>query len=528
MSRRPARHAFAALAVGLLAAGGGCAYYNGVYNARASASHGDDLARRGRVSEANAAYATAAEKAESVLAHFPRSRWRPDALYIAGRSQALLGRCDEAVGRLAEFLDAPGQAARHRDRAELALASCEVRAERYADARRRLEPLLVGRDRELATQAAIWAARAAIALGENEEAARRLQSLPEGAAQWELAAAALERREYARAESLLVLRARHGDFRDDVVSWLRELWSARHDDGVERIVAAYGSARTPAAGKVALDLLAADLLTAAGRDGDANAYLQRAQALAVDSVSARDVAARLCLLQLGTVSASADAEAVVARAQSRAAGSPMYERLRQNLLLMELLERHSDFSGTSLFLAGEVARDSLRAPRLAHAIFTRVASTVPLMPLAPKALLAAAAVLPDSAAAYRQLVRTRYPASPYATLLDGGDPGDMPQYRTVEDELRQGWETGIALLADTLGKLHPAPSPALASGAAASPAATGARGAPATAGAAGTAGAGAPGGGVPAGAPASPTSPTSPRDSASGRPAGTPSAGGRP
>lgn len=455
--RRPAA-AVSVLAVVALAAGG-CAYYNGVYNAKESAGRGDKLTQRGRVGEANAAYTTAAEKAETVLARFPKSRWRRDALYISGRSKAILGRCDEAVGRLNEFLAMPGQGASRRDRAELALATCEVRGERFADARQRLAPLLRARDPEVASQAAIWAARAAIALGENDEAERRLRSVPAGAAQWELAAASLERREYARAESLFVLRARRGDYREDVLASLRELWAARRYDGVERVVAAYGAARTPTAGKIALDLLAADLLAASNRDSASRAYLQRAQGLAVDTTSAREVAARLCLLQLSSAAATADAEAILARAQSRAAGSPIYERLRDNLLLVKLLEQRTDYTGVSLFLAGEVARDSLRAALLAHDIFARVASTMPLMPIAPKALLAAATLLPDSAAAYRELVRSRYPRSPYAVLLDGADPADMPQYQTVEDGLRRGWETGIALFADTLAKLRPAAPP---------------------------------------------------------------------
>jgi hypothetical protein len=522
---RPA--AVVALVAAALAAGG-CAYYNGVYNAKASAGRGDKLVRRGRVGEASAAYDTAAAKAETVLARYPHSRWRADALYVAGRSQAILGRCAEAVPRLTELLAARGGSGERRDRAELALASCEVRGERFADARSRLEPLLHAPDEEVASQAAILAARAALALGANDEAARHLRAVPAGAAQWELAAASLERREYARAESLFALRARSGDYRDDVLASLRELWAARRADGVERIVAAYGAARTPSAGKIALHVLAADLLASAGRDSAARAHLHRAQGLAADTLSARDVAARLCRLDLASASASADAEAIVARAHGRAAGSPIYERLRDNLLWVKLLEQRSDFSGVSLFLAGEVARDSLRAPLLAHAIFTRVASTMPLMPIAPKALLAAAATRPDSAAAYRELVRTRYAQSPYALLLDGADPSDSPQYQTVEEGLRRGWDSGVALLADTLGKLRPVATsaspatgaPPAASGAAGTPAVVGtpaAAGTPTTAGTPAAAGTASTPGGTPA---------ASPRDSAAGRQGAAP--GGRP
>lgn len=437
---------------------GACAYFNGIYNAKESAGAADKLARRGRTDQAAGAYAVAAEKAETVLARYPRSRWRPDALYLAGRSEALSGRCAPAEARLAEFLALPKQAAARRDRATLALGGCYVQGERTTEARRLLQPLLRSRDREVANGAALWLARAAIALGETDSAERYLAGLPAGAAQWELADASLDRGQYPRAESLLVARARAGDYRESVAAALRTLWSAHRSDGVERIVAAYSAARTPASAKIALHLLDADLRADEPADSTARAHLMRAQSMAVDTVSTREIAARLCRLEVAGAPSTADANAALARYARMAGGSPIYRRLQDNLLLVALLERQTDFTGGALFLAGEVARDSLRAERLAKTLFVRLAETYMNAQLSPKALLAAAALVPDSADQYRERVRATYPNSPYTMLMTGGDPSDNPSYRIAEDNLRKRWTDGIALLADTLSKLRPGAS----------------------------------------------------------------------
>ena len=68
----------AALALGALL--GGCAYFNGVYNAREAERAANRLLRAGREGEASGSFATAAAKAETVLARHPKSRWRDDAL----------------------------------------------------------------------------------------------------------------------------------------------------------------------------------------------------------------------------------------------------------------------------------------------------------------------------------------------------------------------------------------------------------------------------------------------------------------
>jgi hypothetical protein len=85
-----------------------------------------------------------------------------------------------------------------------------------------------------------------------------------------------------------------------------------------------------------------------------------------------------------------------------------------------------------LFLAGETARDSLLAPRLAEGIFQRIVREWPESPYAPKAVLAAQQVNPEWADSARALLEARYFASPYLAMIRG-DEGSA--YRQLEDSL---------------------------------------------------------------------------------------------
>ncbi|HET7450598.1 MAG TPA: hypothetical protein VFJ78_08355 [Gaiellaceae bacterium] len=440
----------------LIVAASACAYFNGVYNAKESTRTADHLARRGQIDQASRSYALAAATAETVLARYPRTRWRPDALYLAGRGAAYSHACDLARTRLTEYLALPRQPTARRDRATLALASCSVDEARNAEAQRLATPLLASRDRDVATAARRVAARASIALGDMATAERLLSSLPQAEAQWELAESALDRLDYARAESLIVLRARDGDYRDAVTPALLSLWGAHRYDGFERVVNAFGDSRTRASTKIQLHLMAADLLMTSRRDDAARAHLMRAARLAVDSTTERAIGSRLTQLDLANRPTLAEVDATIRNASSRNRGSALQRRLDDNLLLLHLLELRQDFSGASLFLAGEVARDSLRAPALAHTLFTQVAASYPTSPLVPKALIAAAVVRPDSAAVYEERVKTQFASSPYAMILMGREPSDSGALSRNEQMLRQIWTVVTSIFVDSIQKLRPA------------------------------------------------------------------------
>jgi len=462
----------AALALGALL--GGCAYFNGVYNAREAERAANRLLRAGREGEASGSFATAAAKAETVLARHPKSRWRDDALYLAGRGHAYSGRCEQAQPRLEEYLSLTAIARSRRDRATLALAYCSYQRGRFGEAIALADPLTTRQgDRELREQASLAAARAAIRLGRTNDAQRYLGAVDAASAQWELATASVAAAEYARAESLLVLRAAQGDYRDELHPALRALWEGGRRDGVERIVARYQRAGGAAHDKAALYLLAADLYMAAGHDSAARAHLVAVPRVSTDTLLRKRAAARITVLNVAELGALPLVEAAIVRGTETARGMPEQMRLEDNLWFIKLLEARRDVTGAALFLAAEVARDSLRSRALAHTLFKRIESELPNSLLAPKALLAACELQPDSADAYRARLRENYGTSPFRLLLDGGDPSASFAYRQSDEVLRREWAAASRALKDTIIARRPPP------GGAADTSATAANGTPA-------------------------------------------------
>lgn len=447
---------------------GGCAYFNGVYNAREAERQGDRAMRGGKEAEAAGSFRVAASKAETVLVRHPKTRWRDDALYIAGRGHAHSGQCDRAISRLTEYLALPSLPGRRRDRATLALAACSFQLGRYQEAVTLVDPLTSRpKDRELREQASLWAARASIRLGRTADAQRYLGAVDAASAQWELLTASVATGEYARAESLLVLRAAQGDYRDELHPMLRELWSAGRREPVQRVVARYQRAGGAARDKAALHLLTADFLMAAGIDSLARQHLGAVPRVSTDTLMRMQAASRLTALNVAELGALPLVEAAVARGSETARGVPLQVRLEDNLLFIKLLVARRDVTGASLFLAAEVARDSLRSRALAHSLFKRIETDLPTSLLAPKALLAASELQPDSAETYRTRIRRNYARSPFRLLLDGGDPGAAPAYRQADGVLRDTWDVASKSLRDSILVRRPPTTSATANAAAA-------------------------------------------------------------
>ena len=428
-------------------------YFNGIYNARAAARAGDRLLERGRDAEAVQPFASSAAKAETVLARYPRSRWASEATFLAGRGAAFAEQCPLGIRRLQDYLATSAARGTRREQAMVALGRCYVREHRPADALRLLEPLRASRDRGVANGASLWSARAAIALGRMDDALTYLGT-NSAVLQWELVTASLAARQYARAESLLVLRAESGDYRAELLSSLQELWREGRSAGAERIVTRFDAARASADQKARVHIAYADLLTAAGRDEPARTHLVRAQRLTTDTVLDREAGVRLTQLAVSALETTVDVENLLVRSARRWGAAPLQRRLEDNLLFVKMLEATPDYTGASLFLASEVARDSLRAPLLARSLLRRAITVAPQSALAPKILLAAAALDPDSADVYRQRVATTYGESPFARVARGEVlPNDA--FRQTDAMLRPMWLTLSARLADSLQKLRP-------------------------------------------------------------------------
>jgi hypothetical protein len=440
----------------------GCVYYNGIYNAKDAARAGDSRLERGNESDASSQFLLSASRAESVLVRHPKSKWRPTALYLAGRGLAFGNECAKAIPHLVEFLAIPGTPAKDRESARVALGVCEVRTSKLASARARFDSLLDSKYPETARQARLWAARAAIAAGDRDAVPRYLQGIDATALQWELVQVSLAAGEYARVESLIVQRAARGDFREDVTRAVRDLWGAGQWDAAERIVAGYDLARAGDANRASMHYALGDLSLRAGRDSMARQHLFVARTLAGrDTIMERESLARLALLGMTRMAQLREVDTAFSRQDSAVRSTAFARRAGEHLLLLKLLEQQQDPTGAALFLAAEVARDSLRAPRLARTLFLRVAREVIGSPLAPNALYAAALLEPDSAAEWSARIRRDYPTSYVAAWLAGEDPGARADFTSTPELLRFQWSAVANVWSDSVRKLRTPPKAAV-------------------------------------------------------------------
>ena len=429
--------------VAVVCFGLGCAYYNGVYNARRADRAAELALLAGDDSAATRNFALAAAAAETVLARYPQSRWATEALYLAGRGLAFTGSCGAALTRLDAY-SGHARSKAERDRAALASGRCLTSDGRYAEALTVLSPLLKSTEPELAVPAARLSARAFLALGDEANAGRVLSAVDAGAAEWLLARDALGVGRAERAESLLARRVAVGDVRDEMPDILRRLWAAGDSAVALRLAVAVAASRAPSTQKARVRIAIGELLVSSARDAEARDVLAAVPRLSADSAvigRARELLAQLSLAQATSAAEVAD---LLRRARPALDGG----RLGDALLLVRILEREQPETGAGRFLAAEVARDSLRAVRLARTLFVGLP---PDSPLAPKAWLAAGALSGDSATAYATEARRRWPASPYVLAIDGKDSSDSLSIAQPEAALRSAWAHAIVVYGDSLG-----------------------------------------------------------------------------
>lgn len=413
--------------------------YNGMYNARHADRDGERSLLAGDDSAAARSFALASAAAETLLARTPRDRWTPEALALAGRGLAFTGDCGHALSRL----DAARTNARDRETREaasLAAGWCLVRGARYSEALTLLEPLQSSRDRIVSTLATRWTGQALLAQGNAAGAARVLARTDPGAAGWTLARDAFERGMIARAETLLVARVAAHDLRPELLVLLRDLWVHGDTSVAWRVGSAAAASRGQAELRAAVRVTMAELLLGSGRDADARAMLAPVPKLSGDTAvvaRARDAMLGVSLREAATL----DDITRDARSASGAKG-----RIADAVLLARLLASQDTATGAGRFLAGEVLRDSVGAARAARTLFTMLPVG---SPLAAKGWLAAARLAGDSSAGYVDVVRSRWPDSPYLRALEGRTGGDTLAI-AADTLLRKAWEQAIVVYRDSL------------------------------------------------------------------------------
>ncbi len=435
----------------------GCVYFNGIYNAKEAAGHGDARLKRGDEGGASTFFSTSSTSAESVLVRFPKSKWRSRALYLAGRGAAMAGFCERGIERLDEYLaTAPADSdSNDIDRARLARAMCDLRSSKIDSARVRLDSLIDVKDKETSRQARLWASRAALAVQDGAAAERYLEGMEIGTMAWELLNASVSSRDYVRVESLLVRRAAEADYREDVIGALRELLNAGRFESADLIVSRFDAARVRDNGRVAMHYLVGDYSLRSGRDSLAQRHLVAARQLAGrDTTSEREAAARLTLIQMRRSETMRDADSAYSRQDSAVMRTAFARRLSEQLLFVRLLAERQDTVGAPLFIAAEAARDSLLANPLARSLFLQLAREYPLSPLAPSAMYAALLLMPDSADSYRKQILEQHQGSHVAAWLRGEDPALRSDFDANQEILRSAWQDAIRMWADTLRKIR--------------------------------------------------------------------------
>lgn len=428
-------------ALALTAALSGCVYYNAMWSAERHAKDARGFERRGQLSEARAEWALAAEKAGTIALRHPKSRWADDALTLEAEGLARSGACDEAADAI-DRVRTQVSDVELRERAELAAAECAVAAAHPLEADRALALPLKSRDGGRRSRAEYLAGASAALEQDYDSAAAHFARSRDA-----IAVA-------ARARALL--RAGRAQEAAVVIDALPpgSAFETERADLFAQLAAVGG----PAAASVALDkTLAHGRLSATEQArlllADATRRLEHGE----DDVAAARIREAIAVAPVGTLEAGL---AQVGREQVEISGARRREDLAPVVAALSQLDNAAaapqakhlgDLVRTAVTIpetpgarlrAAEVARDSLHAPLLAGQLFLDMAAADSASLYAPKALLAALALLPERRDSLTALLETRYATSPYTRALHG----DVSvAYAAAEDSLAR--ELGVAVVA---------------------------------------------------------------------------------
>lgn len=424
----------------LLLALGGCAYYNGMYNTKKLAGRARKAEREGRTFDATSLWGQVGIRAESVLAQHPNSKYADEARLLQATSMARLRNCAGALQPLETVaLTSPDPS--FREEATVLLGGCRTQLGDPTGAMEAFSRLTTSRDPARRRLAFFAHGQAQRMRGNYAEALQELSGTDYPGAAGERAAALAGLGRSAEAAALVDTLVSRGD---TLVPWPVILEGiAAHDPEVasrltDRLVTDTALA-VPLRARLLFEDGARWRSTDLARSEARLSQLERLSAGNVQAAESRLEALRLKGRELETVPALAEwttrlediseGNARVAPIALRLAGTA--QRVR---LAADSVSPGSPDGDLRLFVAAELARDSLEAPRFAAAQFRRVVEEWPRSPYAPKALLALILLMPDSADAYQARLRAGYPASPYlAQIEQGGAPG----YEVLEDSLRR-------------------------------------------------------------------------------------------
>ncbi len=417
----------------------GCAYYNGMYNAKRLAGQARKAERDGRTFEATNLWGQVAIKAESAAVRHPRKGWSDEARLLHGTALVRLRDCPRALVPL-EVVMWSAREPELRDEAAILVGECRQQLDDPVAATAAYGRLLESQDPARRGLALYHHGRALRLAGRYEEALAELARTDDPRARGERGAAlvALGRVTEAVgiAESLVVASDSTAPW-DTLLAWIgsRDLEAASAI--TDRVAQTPG---LPAGLKGRL--LVQDAARWLGRDSArAEQRLQAAETAAHGTSALSEVrfeGARARISRAGTVTSLRNA---AERLDDLGDSGPFLlrgARLRavadRLLLLVDSAPAGSARGDLRIFLAGELARDSLESPRLAATLFRRLPDEWPESPFAPKALLALIPLEPESSDSLRTVLLDQFATSPYVALIQDGE---SPRYQVLEDSLRQ-------------------------------------------------------------------------------------------
>ena len=419
---------------------GGCAYYNGMYNTKRLASRARKAEKEGRTFDATSLWGQVGVKAESVLAQHPNSKWADEARLLQGTALVKRRNCANALRPLESVMVTARNPALAEEAAAL-VGGCRTILGDPLGAMSAYSRLTGSRDPALRRLALFAHGRAQRLSGEYQAALAELAGTDYPGAQGERAAAlaGLGRLPEALAivDTLLAVR-------DTLTPWDSLVAAVgRHDPEAasaltDRIAESSG---LPSA--VRANVLVADAARWSETDPDrSEGRLIAAENAAEGSPLASE--ARLEALRnrlrlvdslpalLEQISRMEELGEAVGPVAPRAAQLAAFAR--KVALASDSVPAGSPRGDLRLFVAGEMARDSLGADHYAACQFRRVITEWPASPFAPKAMLALILLEPDQADSLRTALLATYPSSPYVAMIEDGA---SPEYAVLEDSLRR-------------------------------------------------------------------------------------------
>jgi tetratricopeptide (TPR) repeat protein len=416
---------------------GGCVYYNGMYNADRLARSAQKAEREGRTFEATSLWGQVATKAESVIVRHPTSKYAEEASVLRGVALARMGQCDEALGPLSRIGLTP-----HRqeltEQAWLATGRCQITLGTLAAADAAFGQLLQSKDSEHRREAHYQHGRLLRLAGHYEEALAALESYREPRAQTErvlsLAGAGRGPEAFALADSLMAQpdTTRRWDSVAVALGQQDPLAAATLVDRIRRLPSQTGESQARLLLDDGLRLARVDTARAARR-------LREASKTGGTGDAAGRARLELLRLELTRVSRPEDLLPLMDSVKAVAQRFKLSDQVTQ--LGPAMASVHATTTAVTpptpqgdlrLFLAGEAARDTLAAPRLAAGIFRRILDWWPNSPYAAKVVLATQQLDTAWADSARAILELRYPDSPYLALIRG-EP--TPAYLQLEDSL---------------------------------------------------------------------------------------------